>query len=382
MLSSQHRHDDVRIYHKETRALMAADYPVMIACPGPAPRGLDARTLSLSLPDGRLGRMATGWTKGMEAAVQSGAKIVHLHDPELLPAGLLLRLLGKQVVYDAHEDLPLQIVHKPYLPSWIKPTLSEAVRMGEGLMARQLDLVVGATPAIARRLGGVVVRNLPDPDELLLPRLPRRPRQACYVGLISAQRGILTCIEAAAQAGFHLMIAGEVSDPRFAHHLSMHPLRKHFTLLGRLDRQAIGRLLAQSSCGLCMLGDFPAYRQAIPIKLLEYMLAGLPFVASDFAGYRNLGGHAGLYAPPGDAGAVAAAMMRLRDDPHLWERLSEHGRSRAAYFTFEAEARRLVDAYIHLGKGQRGRMVAPLSAHPNKSPVSGRTGGDYAHTAH
>ena len=45
-------------------------------------------------------------------ALKTNSKIYHFHDPELIPYAILLRLFGKKVIYDVHEDLPEDIVKK------------------------------------------------------------------------------------------------------------------------------------------------------------------------------------------------------------------------------------------------------------------------------
>jgi hypothetical protein len=50
-------------------------------------------------------------------ALKTDADIYHLHDPELMPLGLLLKLQRKKVIYDVHENLPKQISIK----HWINP---------------------------------------------------------------------------------------------------------------------------------------------------------------------------------------------------------------------------------------------------------------------
>ena len=54
------------------------------------------------------------------AAFKSKADLIHIHDPELIPVGLVLRLMGKKVIYDAHEDLETQIRAKYWLPKVVK----------------------------------------------------------------------------------------------------------------------------------------------------------------------------------------------------------------------------------------------------------------------
>jgi glycosyltransferase involved in cell wall biosynthesis len=64
-----------------------------------------------------------------------------------------------------------------------------------------------------------------------------------------------------------------------------------------------------------------------PLKVLEYMAAGLPVVASDIGQLRQLvrPGETGLLVPPGDASALSAAIQALAADPSLMTRMGETG---------------------------------------------------------
>ena len=67
------------------------------------------------------------------------ADLYHFHDPELLWVGVLLKLRGFRVIYDVHEDVPKQIMSKPWIPRWARPIISKAVHLVEQLGARIVD---------------------------------------------------------------------------------------------------------------------------------------------------------------------------------------------------------------------------------------------------
>jgi glycosyltransferase involved in cell wall biosynthesis len=82
--------------------------------------------------------------------------------------------------------------------------------------------------------------------------------------------------------------------------------------LGRMDRRAIDGLHAAAD-----IGAWPAVNEAYGMALLEAQAAGLPLVAGDRPGIRQIviDGETGLLTPEGDADAFAAALGRLLDDP-------------------------------------------------------------------
>jgi glycosyltransferase involved in cell wall biosynthesis len=80
---------------------------------------------------------------------------------------------------------------------------------------------------------------------------------------------------------------------------------------------------------------------------IEAMLAGLPVVASDVGGLRDVVQHAatGLLVPPADPGALAAALDGLLEDPQARRRMGEAGRLRARQFEVSAVAPRIAEIY-------------------------------------
>jgi glycosyltransferase involved in cell wall biosynthesis len=80
---------------------------------------------------------------------------------------------------------------------------------------------------------------------------------------------------------------------------------------------------------------------------IEAMLVGLPVVASDVGGLRDVVQHGstGLMVPPSDPGALAAALDGLLDNPELRQRMGEAGRVRARQFEVAAVAPRIVKVF-------------------------------------
>ena len=119
-MTSVHQPDDLRIFAKECRALAELGYDVHLvaaSASGEVVRdGVHVRGVGVPASSGRLVRMTRTVAEVLRIARALDADVYHLHDPELVPAGLVLARDGKQVVYDAHEDLPADILDKAWIP--------------------------------------------------------------------------------------------------------------------------------------------------------------------------------------------------------------------------------------------------------------------------
>jgi phosphatidylinositol alpha-mannosyltransferase len=131
------------------------------------------------------------------------------------------------------------------------------------------------------------------------------------------------------------------------------------------DRGAVGLLPAAARGRVVMVGAvthdrLPAYHAAADVSLspalgqesfglvlVEAMAAGVPVVASDIAGYREVIRHGtdGLLVAPNDPGALAGAVRRILSDPSLATSLREGGRRRAKRYGWEAVLPQIEDAY-------------------------------------
>ena len=121
--------------------------------------------------------------------------------------------------------------------------------------------------------------------------------------------------------------------------------------LGVLDRKGVAQVLAQSKIGLVTLFPTPNYVDALPIKLFEYMAAGMPVIASDFPVWREIVDDAGcgVLVDPQDPQAIAAAINSLMADEERMRQLGEAGKQAVLQkYSWAAEGRKLVDLYAQL----------------------------------
>lgn len=338
-VTTVHPRDDIRIFHKECRSLARAGYEVLqVVGDGLGDAlvgGVRIRDIG-SPPRGRLQRMRRQPLRALQAVRALRADLVHLHDPELLPMGAALAREGVKTVYDAHEDLPRQILTKQWVAPALRRPLGWAVERYENWRVRRLSGVVAATPHIASRFAALQLRvatvcNYPLLEELGPPDAAddaQRENAVCYVGLITRLRGAREMLQALASVpGLRLLLCGRFEDAALERELRASPGWDRVEYLGQVGREQVQAVLARAFAGLVTLQAMPSYLDALPIKMFEYMHAGLPVIASDFPLWRGIVEEAGcgLCVDPADPLAIAQAMRTLQGAPRRARAMGEAG---------------------------------------------------------
>ena len=364
--TSVHPASDTRILHKEVRSLVEAGYDVTLLAKEAWNIPPEVRLVPIRrFPMRGLRVLLAPWVvfgKGLKAR----AAVYHLHDPELLWVGAAWKILTRaHVVFDVHENVPAQLRTKHWVLPWLRRPLGLVYRFMERLLLPLYDAVILAedsyAPAYAWHRRSLVLHNMP----WALPSALRRtqdnsPLQVVYVGGLTRPRGATTMLRAAAEVKrrgirAHWRLIGPASrllQTEMEAFIEENDLSGTVFLEGRLSFPKAQAAVAEADVGVAVLDPLPNYVESMPTKLLEYLAAGLPVIASDFPLWRSLieEFECGATVPPGDGPALADAVASMAADAANRRAMGENGRARleARQMTWESEARILIDLYERL----------------------------------
>ena len=359
-LTSAHEVDDSRILRRECASLVRAGHDVAIIAGQPPSEPVEqVPVVGVGVCRNRVDRMTRIAWLVLRAAWRERADVCHLHDPELLWVGLLLKLGGCRIVYDVHEDLPKQLMSKPWIPQWARRPLSVVVNAAERICAEVFDAVVAATPSIAERFPAaktVVVQNFPS--ETAARRAPalafeKRRYAFAYTGGLTAVQGIREIMEIARLLPAELtgVIAGWFDSAEVEREVRASPGWRRVAHLGEIPPDAVLDVLRGARCGVVVDHPISNYVDSYSTKMFEYMACGLPVVCSNFPLWEKIVGDAdcGILVDPLDPPAAAAAIEKLSQDPDEARRLGENGRRAVlSHFNWEAEFATLDELYRRL----------------------------------
>lgn len=388
ILTSVHAPLDTRVYFKQARSLARAGHEVvLVAREGGSPA--DVQHVSLPVPKSRLARVGTN-LRVLVHALRLRCDVYHLHDPELLPIGVLVKAVtGAQLVYDVHENVRHQILNKFWISRPLRRMVARAYDMVERVCLRWVDRVVLAEDSYAAEYRGtdfVVVRNYPiladEPQCQVQRTYSSRPILA-YVGMVTELRGGLEMLEAVAVLkrrlpAVELRVIGPFLPESFGD-----VMRKRVETLGltacvkffgRLPMDAALREVRLCDVGLALLHPDPNYLESLPTKMFEYMSMRLPVVVSHFPLWRRIVEDAGcgVAVDPCDPEAIAEAIASIGSTSSRLRELGDRGRRAVVQqYSWAVEERKLLDLYESLG--------VPTVGHPSADrPVGGppRTHGE------
>lgn len=361
-LTSVHSRYDTRIFLKECRSLAKYGYDVsFVVADGRGDEQRDGvHIYDVGTACNRLDRICNVTRRVFEKAKALDADIYHLHDPELIPIGIKLKKIGKQVVFDAHEDVPKQLLSKPYLNRVGKVLLSSIFSIYEAWACKKFDAVVTATPSIRDKflvINGCTldVNNFPMLGELSVDKIDwnNKKDEVCYIGGIATIRGIRQVVKAMAvvESDVKLQLGGRFSEKKVEVESKSEPGWRRVDELGFVSREGVREILARSVAGVVTFLPAPNHLDSQPNKMFEYMSAGVPVIASNFPLWREIieGNDCGLCVDPLDPRAIAEAIDFFVKNPVRAEQMGRNGQSAVnKRYNWSVEERKLLDLYSSL----------------------------------
>lgn len=355
-ISILHSRLDPRIYQKECLSLSKNYRTILIVADGLG----DQHTNNITIRD--LGkryslshRLFSLNKRVYKTAFKIQPDMVHIHDPELMPITLLIKLSAKcKIIYDAHEDLPLQIQRKPWIPKITKPLISVVTKHLLSLLMKPFDLIVTATPDIPtyNHKNTITIHNYPHKNGNFRVRTKTHyPLMLGYAGSLSDERGLTDMLNIASPSR-KLLLAGSFINQTTENKAKNHPNWRHVDYRGYIDKNGINQLYTDSDIGLLLLQKGIGFEETLPTKLFEYMNAGIPTLCSNISKWEAIIDKFGCGIATEVKNEQLEAAINQLEKRETYRKMSENALNAAKHFTWDSEEQKLLQSYSQLNKDQ------------------------------
>ena len=360
VISTAHSANDIRIYLKQIISLKNAGFEIVFL--NKEKEGRDE--LGIEFKKVKIGR---GWFarqllspfRTFAVAKEQVADAYHLHDPDLLLTGLLLRIHGKKVIYDAHEDAPRQMLGGCYSKSFKGKILSIYFEILLRSITRFFTMNIVAAPVLERVFAkykgkAICITNYPKKEEFMEvdSSLVSKKSGVCYVGGISVQRSVFEMIEAVSLSNTILKLAGGFSSNSLEKDcLSLEAWKQNVEYYGFVNREEAARIMAESVAGLVIFQPLPNHTEAMPNKMFEYMASGIPVIVSNFPLWKEIveEDECGICVNPLEINEISKAISYLLENQDIAERMGLNGKRLVdEKYNWKFEEAKLIEFYTKL----------------------------------
>jgi glycosyltransferase involved in cell wall biosynthesis len=283
---------------------------------------------------GRFSRFTTTTRKVYKRAIEIDADIYHFHDPELMPFSYLLKLKGKKVIYDIHEDLSKQILIKNYMPSGFRVPIAKLFMIIEYFFCKKFDALVVPQPYMKTTYlkinkSTTTVENFVIKKTEKVDSNTNKEEICFHPGSLTIERGLSNMLNAfdVLDKSFKLYLAGNIEESLRKKMLD-NKRRNNVLFYGQVSHAKINELFKHATLGLILYQNVGQYHLSYAIKLFEFMEKSIPVIMPNFGEWISFNeeNQCGINVNPNDVNEVCEAIMRLNKNPELKKRLGRNGR--------------------------------------------------------
>jgi glycosyltransferase involved in cell wall biosynthesis len=366
---SCHRDDDARVFERECVSLADAGYEVHLLAN--SSRSEPFLRSGVHIHPVPVFRTRTERIRARNRVAESAARLkpdlYHVHEPELLGA-TLKRAGNRPVIWDVHETYLNEIKVKDWLPKMLRPLVKFAWDRREKSLIKECAAVIPVSKWLAERYYPlhsrvVVLNNFPLMPKLNPAPAKRTPGTLVFTGTIAPNRGVLDVIRAMAilkQKSINVTfeLAGTPVSGDYLNSLLQEAgqlgVAEQIHFHGHLSLENARKLQKKSAIGMVPHLESEGNLFGYPVKLLEFMMNGLPLVYSDIPVFRAVAGafDAGIAVEPSRPDRIARAVETLLSDPGMAEAKGTNG-MHAVYqhFNWTSESPKLLTLYRELTAG-------------------------------
>lgn len=366
ILAPVHPYNDVRVFQKEAKTLCENGYKVT----------LFARVDKDVTIDGIQIKKVPKYKRRFQRflyqpilflkALKTNSDVYHLHNPDTLLMGFLLKAIGKKVIYDTHEDFSKRILMREWIPLRLRKIVAIMVEYLEKKAAQYFDACIVTQPQLKDKMGPktILIENAPVLENTLTKSAydlanniekEKNLIRLIYVGGISKNRGIKETIlvleNVNKQIPCRLWLIGPCFEEGFLQELQKMDGWKYVDYLGQLSQDRAFAYMISSDIGIVTILDVGDHATTSPNKLHEYQRFGLPFIASNFKQWIKKVGktQSGVFVNPSDIDEISKCVINLAKDEKLRKFMKKNGQQYIFNeFNWNIESKKLIELYNKL----------------------------------
>lgn len=365
-ITSVHNRYDGRIFKKQCNALRKNGFNVTLlvndSLEDEIVEGINIVSTK-NQTKSRLHRFIYSGSLLLKKAIKIDADIYHLHDPDLLPIGNKLKKLGKKVIFDSHEDFPIDISEKEWIPYILRKVISSIYMIYEKKSIRNYDAVITVSPHIVDRLKKInsntfMITNYPiinKNNQSFNSSYELRDNTICFAGSVNKDWGhdiIIDAIEDIENIKYILV------GPTIDSYISLLSRKKGWNKTayrGIVNFSDVQEIYSNAKAGMAI-----HYTKSLDgkgtlgnTKLFEFMEAGLPIICSDYPLWSEIVKKykCGISINPRNVNEVKKAIEYILDNPKKAKRMAENGKKAVELeYNWKTQEIVLLDIYNRLMK--------------------------------
>lgn len=338
VVSPIHPADDIRIFNKEIKSYIHAGFEVKLFA-RPVQLNQDMTMLDfhpLPIFKSRLVRFLYLVVLTYRLLLIRG-HIFHFHNPDCIPLALLLKCLGRTVIYETHENFYFRVKMRKWIPKYLRNVIALTINAAEHLVCKVVDIMIVTQDRQLFEFGSSNVLCLPNAPIFVETKNERSSKRKgkdafrlVYLGYIDANRRLSRIIDQLPELNESFEVRLELIG--FGDEVDLQELKssagwKYVNFYGKLSQTQAFEIAASSDIGIVLLPDIGDYKYTTPNKLFEYSMLGIPFIASDFAYWRDIyhDVDAGIFIESSNLEKFFGAVRYLYSDPVVRKKMGANG---------------------------------------------------------